>query len=146
MLSFNCHWHWSSSSLFLSLDLDSGLSLTTVRDATEFESDQESKEDNVIVVNDSKTHRSLITKRTGENGVDTDSDDVFVEVCFHCSEKIPFTRSCLFFSSDADSVRSQRLKAPFSTTALEKNEHQRSSIAQNCNEPIRTEPTDQWKT
>ena len=104
-----------------SLDLDSGLSLTTVRDATEFESDQESKENSVIAGNDSTTQRSLITKRAG----DTDSDEVFVEVGSHrsprCFSLSPDSRRARFYSSShAGVTRSERFQAASSTTTVEK--------------------------
>lgn len=52
--------------------IDSGLSLTTVRDATEIESDRDLKFNR-----HSKQYRSMPIKR---NNDDTDSDDVFDEV------------------------------------------------------------------
>ncbi len=64
--------------IFLLFDIDSGLSLTTVRDPNEIDSDHESKSNKEISVQNVKQYRSLITKKTND---DTDSDDVFVEVC-----------------------------------------------------------------
>ncbi|CAF2414669.1 unnamed protein product [Rotaria sp. Silwood2] len=58
---------------------DSGLSLTTVRDATELESDHESNPNQQTPTTNLKQYRPLITK---PNKADTDSDDVFVEVSF----------------------------------------------------------------
>ncbi|CAF3389871.1 unnamed protein product [Rotaria sp. Silwood1] len=56
---------------------DSGLSLTTVQDATELDSDHESNPNQQTPTLNIKQHRSLITK---SNKDATDSDDVFVEV------------------------------------------------------------------
>jgi hypothetical protein len=57
-------------------DLDSGLSITTVRDATEIDSDDESRTNKQIPIKTFKQQRSVPNKKTD----DTDSDDVFVEV------------------------------------------------------------------
>jgi hypothetical protein len=57
--------------------VDSGLSLTTARDITEFESDHESKENAAHILRNSKLNRSMPIKR---NTNETDSDDVFAEV------------------------------------------------------------------
>ncbi|CAF2747214.1 unnamed protein product [Rotaria sp. Silwood2] len=54
---------------------DSGLSLTTVRDATELESDRDLQSNKQILRN-SKPYRSMPMKR---NNDDTDSDDIFDE-------------------------------------------------------------------
>jgi len=51
--------------------------LTTVRDATELDSDPESKSNKPIATKNSKLQRPLISKK---NNDDTDSDDVFAEV------------------------------------------------------------------
>ncbi|CAF4309090.1 unnamed protein product, partial [Rotaria sordida] len=55
---------------------DSGLSLTTVRDATELESDHELNPNQQTPTINLKQRRPLTTK---VNRNDTDSDDVFVE-------------------------------------------------------------------
>ncbi len=57
--------------------IDSGLSLTTVRDATELESDRDLKLNKQIFSRNSKQYRSMPIKR---NNDDTDSDDAFDEV------------------------------------------------------------------
>ena len=77
--------HWRSGWIFFThyfysfslIAIDSGLSLTTVRDVTEIESDRESKLNGSVVLRNSKLHRSMPMKR---NNNDTDSDDVFGEV------------------------------------------------------------------
>jgi hypothetical protein len=53
--------------------IDSGLSLTTVRDVTELESDRDLKS----ISRSSKQYRSMPVKR---NNDDTDSDGIFDEV------------------------------------------------------------------
>ncbi|CAF3591311.1 unnamed protein product [Rotaria sordida] len=58
---------------------DSGLSLTTVRDATELESDHELNPNQQTPTINLKQRRPLTTK---VNRNDTDSDDVFVELSF----------------------------------------------------------------
>jgi hypothetical protein len=57
--------------------IDSGLSLTTVRDPTEIESDRELKLNKQSFSRNSKQYRSMPIKR---NNHDTDSDDIFDEV------------------------------------------------------------------
>lgn len=59
------------------ISIDSGLSLTTVRDATEVESDHDTNLHQDLFSRNSKQHRSMPNKR---NNDDTDSDDVFDEV------------------------------------------------------------------
>jgi hypothetical protein len=68
------------NSCFVVSCLDSGLSLTTIRDATEIESDHELVKRNSIGKGNAQSYRTLITKRDGHILDDTDSDDVFVEV------------------------------------------------------------------
>ena len=65
--------------------LDSGLSLTTARDATEIESDHESKEMTSLINSQSTIYRPLITNRDGR---DSDSDEVFIEVFSSISNDI----------------------------------------------------------
>lgn len=86
---FGCWWtlHRNFLLLFLKFSsiffivwfcfLDSGLSLTTVRDATEIESDRESKQNSSLILKNSKANRSIVGKR---NNHESDSDDVFAEV------------------------------------------------------------------
>lgn len=57
--------------------IDSGLSLTTVRNATEHDTDRDSTYNKQQILRNSKHHRSMPIKR---NNHDTDSDDVFDEV------------------------------------------------------------------
>lgn len=59
------------------LCIDSGLSLTTVRDATELESDRESKMNGSVILRNSKVYRSMPNRK---NHRDSDSDEVFVDV------------------------------------------------------------------
>lgn len=67
----------------LSFRIDSGLSLTTVRDATEVESDREMKFNQQDLLRNSKPYRSMPVKRNNHN---SDSDDVFDEVIFLMSK------------------------------------------------------------
>ena len=64
-------------SLIVVSRVDSGLSLTTARDATEIESEGESKSTGERTEYHGKAYRSLISKREADG---TDSDEVFVEV------------------------------------------------------------------
>jgi hypothetical protein len=62
----------------LFMNIDSGLSLTTIRDATEVDSEHETKSNKNISTNNFKQSRSLASKKNNKD--DTDSDDVFPEV------------------------------------------------------------------
>ena len=63
-------------SRLLLVSIDSGLSLTTVRDVTELESDRESKLNGSVILRNSKAYRSMPMRRNH----DSDSDEVFDEV------------------------------------------------------------------
>ena len=63
----------------LLVSIDSGLSLTTVRDVTELESDRESKLNGSVILRNSKAYRSMPMRRNH----DSDSDEVFAEVNSH---------------------------------------------------------------
>jgi hypothetical protein len=62
--------------VFFLINIDSGLSFTTVRDATEIDSDSELKTNKQATIKTLKHQRTLPNKKPD----DTDSDDVFVEV------------------------------------------------------------------
>ena len=71
----------ATTNCFHFIHLDSGLSLTTVRDANEAESDHDLRGNNQLFVRESKQYRSMPMKR---NNNDSDSDDVFAEVDRPC--------------------------------------------------------------
>ncbi|CAF3795268.1 unnamed protein product [Rotaria magnacalcarata] len=58
---------------------DSGLSMTTLRDATELESDRESNTGKQISTKNLNQHRPMINKNNNDD-TESDSDDVFTEV------------------------------------------------------------------
>lgn len=83
--------------------LDSGLSLTAARDATEVESEYDTKSNRTFDSTDKRKQRAFLRQRNGDE--DTDSDEVFIDVNSSLVSFMIYLIPMRIFFSDSPATR-----------------------------------------